>query len=74
MGFYICQENKRRGQGIGVCLFSVKIPLVAAYFEEKIYHEVEKVKEVEEKKAKKGLENKNFFDFFDLAVKISSKT
>jgi hypothetical protein len=43
--------------------------LKAAYFEEKIYREVEKVKE--------GRENevyRNLFDFFDVAVKNSSKT
>jgi hypothetical protein len=39
--------------------FSVKIPLKTAGFEEKIYRKVEEVKEVEEKKVKKGLENKN---------------
>jgi hypothetical protein len=35
--------------------------------EEKIHHEVEKV---EEGSQKKGPEGKNFFDFFDVAVKI----
>jgi hypothetical protein len=47
--------------------FSVKIPLKAAYFEEKIYREVEEVEE--------GRENEALYrNLFDAAVKKSSKT
>jgi hypothetical protein len=41
--------------------------LKAAYFEEKMYREVEKV---EEGSHKKGRERTNLFDFFDFTVKI----
>jgi hypothetical protein len=50
------------------CTFFIsKIPLKAAYFEGKIHHKVEEVVENEAL-------YRNFFDFFDPAVKISSKT
>jgi hypothetical protein len=53
-------------------LFSanVKNPLKAAYFEIKIYHEVEKAGEGRERKAL----YRNLFDLFDLADKNSSET
>jgi hypothetical protein len=54
-------------QGTGIYFFSVKIPLKAACFEEKIHRQVEEGRE-------KGTESKNSFDFFDFVVKISSKT
>jgi hypothetical protein len=57
----------RGDQGNVIYFFSVKIPLKAAWFEEKIYREVVEVEE--------GRENEVLYrNLFGLAVKISFKT
>jgi hypothetical protein len=62
-------ELRRRASAF--TFFNIMLLLKTAYFEERIHRKVESnLRFAVEKGSKKGLGSKNFFDFFDLAVKI----